>query len=82
MNGLIRGRRLTCSKVKFTLAIMKGFWAIPQQIAKRKDLSFKAKLLAGVLWSMKNSNSEAFPSRGYLAEALGCLLYTSDAADE
>jgi hypothetical protein len=59
---------------------MKGFWAIPQQIAKRKDLSLKAKLLAGVLWSMKNSNLEAFPSRGYLAEALGTSLTTVDRA--
>jgi len=59
---------------------MKGFWAIPQQIAKRKDLSLKAKLIAGVLWSMKNSNSEAFPSRGYLAEALGTSLTTIDRA--
>jgi DNA-binding transcriptional regulator YhcF (GntR family) len=59
---------------------MKGFWAIPQQIAKRKDLSFKAKLVAGVLWSMKNSNLEAFPSRGYLAEALGTSLTTIDRA--
>jgi hypothetical protein len=59
---------------------MKGFWAIPQQIAKRRDLSFKAKLLAGVLWSMKNSNLEAFPSRGYLAEALGTSLTTVDRA--
>jgi hypothetical protein len=59
---------------------MKGFWAIPQQIAKRKDLSFKAKLLAGVLWSMKNSNSEAFPSRGYLSEVLGTSLTTVDRA--
>jgi len=80
MNGLIKGRRLTCLKVKFTLATMKGFWAIPQQIAKRKDLSLKAKLLAGVLWSMKDSNSEAFPSRGYLAEALGTSLTTIDRA--
>jgi hypothetical protein len=59
---------------------MKGFWAIPQQIAKRKDLSLKAKLLAGVLWSMKDSNSEAFPSRGYLSEALGTSLATIDRA--
>jgi hypothetical protein len=59
---------------------MKGFWAIPQQIAKRKDLSLKAKLLAGVLWSMKNSNLEVFPTRGYLAEALGTSLSTIDRA--
>jgi hypothetical protein len=59
---------------------MKGFWAIPQQIAKRKDLSLKAKLVAGVLWSMKNFNSEAFPSRSYLAEALGTSLATIDRA--
>ena len=77
---MIRNRRLTCLKVKFTLAIMKGFWAIPQQIAKRKDLSLKAKLIAGVLWSMKNSNSEAFPSRSYLAEALGVSIATIDRA--
>jgi DNA-binding transcriptional regulator YhcF (GntR family) len=59
---------------------MKGFWAIPQQIAKRKDLSLKAKLLAGVLWSMKDSNLEAFPSRSYLAKALGTSLATIDRA--
>jgi signal transduction protein with GAF and PtsI domain len=57
---------------------MKGFWAIPQQIAKRRDLSFKAKLLAGILWSMKDSNSEAFPSKNYLAEALGTSVKTVD----
>jgi hypothetical protein len=59
---------------------MKGFWAVPQQIAKRRDLSLKAKLLAGVLWSMKDSNLEAFPSRGYLAEVLGTSLATIDRA--
>jgi hypothetical protein len=53
-----------------------GFWAIPKSIAKRKDLSLKAKLIAGVLWSMRNSNSEAFPSEGYLAEALGTSVKT------
>jgi biotin operon repressor len=57
-----------------------GFWAVPKSIAKRKDLSLKAKLIAGVLWSMRNSNSEAFPSRGYLAEALGTSLTTIDRA--
>jgi biotin operon repressor len=57
-----------------------GFWMIPKSIAKRKDLSLKAKLIAGVLWSMKNSNSEAFPSRGYLSEALGTSLTTIDRA--
>jgi DNA-binding transcriptional regulator YhcF (GntR family) len=57
-----------------------GFWAIPKSIAKRKDLSLKAKLIAGVLWSMKNSNLEAFPSRSYLAEALGASLATIDRA--
>jgi hypothetical protein len=53
-----------------------GFWAIPKSIAKRKDLSLKAKLIAGVLWSMRNSNSEAFPSEGYLAEVLGTSMKT------
>jgi hypothetical protein len=53
-----------------------GFWAIPKSIAKRKDLSLKAKLIAGVLWSMRNSNSEAFPSEGYLAEVLGTSVKT------
>jgi len=57
-----------------------SFWMIPKSIAKRKDLSLKAKLIAGVLWSMKNSNSEAFPSRGYLSEALGTSLTTIDRA--
>jgi biotin operon repressor len=53
-----------------------GFWAIPKSIAKRKDLSLKAKLIAGVLWSMRNSDSEAFPSENYLAEALGTSVKT------
>jgi hypothetical protein len=53
-----------------------GFWMIPKSIAKKKDLSPKAKLIAGVLWSMKNSNSEAFPSEDYLAEALGTSVKT------
>jgi len=29
---------------------MKGFWTIPKSIAKRKDLSFRAKLVAGIMW--------------------------------
>jgi hypothetical protein len=56
----------------------KGFWAIPKSIAKRKDLSLKAKLIAGILWSMRDSKSEAFPSRSYLAGALGASITAVD----
>lgn len=59
---------------------MKGFWAIPKSIAKRKDLSLKAKLVAGILWTRKNSDFEAFPSRRYMAEALGVSTDTIDRA--
>jgi len=56
----------------------KGFWAVPKSIAKRKDLSLKAKLIAGILWSMKSSNSEVFPSRNYLADTLSVSVETID----
>jgi hypothetical protein len=56
----------------------KGFWAIPKSIAKRKDLSLKAKLIAGILWSMRDSKSEAFPSRSYLAGASGASVTAVD----
>ncbi|MDD2666642.1 MAG: helix-turn-helix domain-containing protein [Methanocellales archaeon] len=56
----------------------KGFWAIPKSIAKRKDLSFKAKLITGILWTRKNSDFEAFPSRNYMANALGVSTDTID----
>jgi hypothetical protein len=57
---------------------MKGFWAIPKSIAKRKDLSYRAKLVAAILWTGKNSDFEAFPSRRYMAEALGVSTDTID----
>jgi DNA-binding transcriptional regulator YhcF (GntR family) len=56
----------------------KGFWAVPKSIAKRKDLSLKAKLVAGILWSMKDSDSEVFPSRSYMAKVLGSSITTID----
>lgn len=56
----------------------KGFWAIPKSIAKRKDLSYRSKLVAGVLWTRKNSNFQAFPSREYMAEVLGISTKTID----
>jgi len=56
----------------------KGFWAIPKSIAERKDLSLKAKIVAGILWTRKNSDFQAFPSRKYMAEALGISTKTVD----
>jgi len=56
----------------------KGFWAIPKSIAKRKDLSLKAKLVVGVLWTRKDSDFKAFPSRRYIAEALGVSIKSVD----
>jgi hypothetical protein len=56
----------------------KGFWAVPKSIAKRKDLSLRAKLVAGILWSLRGSDSEVFPSRSYMAEALGTSTTTID----
>lgn len=58
----------------------KGFWAVPKSIAKRKDLSYKAKLVAGILWTRKNPDFKAFPSRKYMAEALGVSVKTVDRA--
>lgn len=56
----------------------RGFWAVPKSIANRKDLSYKAKLIAGILWSMRASKSGAFPSRNYMAKALGVSTATID----
>jgi hypothetical protein len=56
----------------------KGFWAVPRSIAQRRDLSFKAKLIAGILWSLRDSNLEASPSRKYLAQSLGCSTEAID----
>ena len=58
----------------------KGFWAVPKSIAKRKDLSFKAKVIAGILWSLKNSKHISYPSRRFLAESLGVSPKTVDRA--
>ncbi|OQX56223.1 MAG: hypothetical protein B5M53_02530 [Candidatus Cloacimonas sp. 4484_209] len=58
----------------------KGFWAIPKSIAKRKDLGFRAKLVAGVLWSMRDSESISYPSRKYIAKVLGISVKTVDRA--
>jgi DNA-binding transcriptional regulator YhcF (GntR family) len=56
----------------------KGFWAVPKSIAKSKDLSLRAKLVAGILWTRKNSDFQAFPSRNYMAQALGISTKTVD----
>jgi DNA-binding transcriptional ArsR family regulator len=58
----------------------KGFWAVPKSIVKRKDLSSNAKFVAGILWTRKNADYEAFPSRKYMAEALGLSIPTIDRA--
>lgn len=58
----------------------KGFWAVPKSIAERKDLSFKAKLVAGILWTRKDPDFKAFPSRKYMAEALRVSVKTIDRA--
>jgi biotin operon repressor len=50
---------------------MNGFWAIPKSLALRRDLSPKAKLIAGILWTRRDGKSRAFPSKKYMAEALG-----------
>jgi hypothetical protein len=46
----------------------KGFWAVPKLIANNADLTFKAKMIAGILWTRKNADFQAFPSRKYMAE--------------
>jgi biotin operon repressor len=56
----------------------KGFWSVPKSIAKHCDLSFRAKLIAGVLWTRKNNDFLAFPSRRYIAESLGVSTDTID----
>lgn len=35
---------------------------IPKSIAKRKDLSLRAKFVAGILWTKKNSDFETLPN--------------------
>lgn len=59
---------------------MKGFWAIPKLIACKKDLSLKAKLIAGILWTRKNADFMAFPSREYMSKALGISIPSVDRA--
>lgn len=56
----------------------KGFWAVPKSIAKKNDLSFRAKLIAGILWTRKNSDFQAFPSWRYMAEVLSVSTDTVD----
>lgn len=56
----------------------KGFWAVPKSITKRKDLGFRAKLITGILWSMKDSEFKSYPSRKYLAKSLGISTKTID----
>lgn len=56
----------------------KGFWAVPKSIAQRKDLSCKTKLVAGILWTRRNADFQAFPSRTYMADALGVSTDTID----
>jgi len=56
----------------------RGFWTIPKPIAERKDMSLKAKLIAGLLWSMRKAKQGVFPSRSYMAEALGVSTATVD----
>jgi len=56
----------------------KGFWAVPKSIAKKTELSSKAKLIAGILWTRKNAALQAYPSRKYMAEALGVSTDTID----
>lgn len=60
----------------------KGFWAIPKSIAINSRLSSRAKLIAGILWTRKNADFQAFPSRRYMAEALGISTKTVDRAIE
>lgn len=57
-----------------------SFWAIPKSIAKRKDLSLKAKLVASILWTRKNADFIAFPSREYMAKSLGISIPSVDRA--
>ena len=56
----------------------KGFWAVPKLIANNADLSFKAKMIAGILWTRKNADFQAYPSRKYMAESLGVSTDTID----
>jgi len=58
----------------------KGFWAVPKSIAKRDDLGCRAKLIAGILWSMRDQNLVSFPSRNFIAKSLGISTKTVDRA--
>lgn len=58
----------------------KGFWAVPKSIARRKDLCPRTKLVAGILWTRKDPQFKAFPSRRYIALALGVSVKTVDRA--
>lgn len=57
-----------------------SFWAIPKSIAKREDLSLKAKLVASILWTRKNADFISFPSREYIAKSLGISIPSVDRA--
>jgi hypothetical protein len=60
--------------------MVRGFWAVPKSIAKRNDLSCKTKLVAGILWTRRNADFLAFPSRKYMAEALSVSVKTVERA--
>lgn len=53
------------------------FWALPKQIAKA-DISDGAKLTYAVLFTRKNGENQAFPKRQYIAEQLGCSVFSVD----
>jgi len=60
--------------------MLKWGFGLFQSIAKRRDLSLRAKLVAGILWTKKNYDFEAFPSREYMTEALRISKDTVDRA--
>src|ERR1041384_2824066 len=54
-----------------------GFWALPKEIA-RLDISDGAKLTYAVLFTRRNGENLAFPTRQYIADQLGCSIFSVD----
>jgi DNA-binding Lrp family transcriptional regulator len=47
------------------------FWAIPKEILAIKEVSLEARVLFGVLWTMRNGENLAWPGQRRLAQILG-----------
>lgn len=50
-----------------------GYWAIPKKVAVLQ-ISEGAKIVYGILWTRKNGDNIAWPSRKYMAKQAGCSV--------